>query len=149
MCGYEVKDGQLRLRELWVNHQPGEAPITRRKQPPDLNGAAAVRDEKSFFGEWHFRDVGLPLAYTGGLVIGREFIHELYVHMGFHPAWKYLQVHELVFERGRLIQANDASPRMAELRARMQDGLKPEPQATREQITGWIADCFSRDYNRN
>lgn len=149
VCGYEVEDGQLRLRELWVNHQPDESPVTRPQQPPDLNGVAAVRDEDSLVGEWHFRDVGLPLAYTGGLVIGREFIRELYVHMGFHPAWKYRHVHELVFERGRLIQAHDASPRMAQLRTQMPDGLKPGPQATREQAAGWIADCFSRDYNRS
>jgi hypothetical protein len=148
LCGYEVKDGRLQLRELWVNHQPGAAPITQRKQPPDLNGIAAVREETSYFGAWHFRDVGLPLAYTGGLVIARDFIRELYVHMGFHPAWKYLHVHELVFEQGRLVDARDASPEMARLRTHFQEGLKPDPAATREQIEQWIAGCFSRDYGR-
>lgn len=66
VCGYEVRDGLLYLRELWVNHQPGYVPTTRCQLPPDLNGVRAVRDKKSFFGEWHFCDVGLPLAYTGG-----------------------------------------------------------------------------------
>ena len=148
LCGYEVKDEILQLRDLWVNHQPDEAPITRRMQPPDLNGIAAVRDEKSYHGDWHFSGVGLPLAYTGGLVIARDFIRELYVHMGFHPAWKYLHVHELLFEQGKLVEARDVSPDMARLRTRMQDELKPGPGAPRDQIEQWIAGCFSRDYRR-
>jgi len=148
MCGYEVKDGLLHLRELWVNHQSGDAPKTRHQQPPDLKGVKAVRSDKSFIGDWHFSDVGLPIAYTGGLVIGRNFIRELYVHMGFHPAWKYQHVHELVFEQGRLVEARDASVEMARLRTRVQDELKPDSAATRDQITQWVSACFSRDYDR-
>ncbi len=146
VCSYEVKDGLLYLRELWVNHQPGDAPITRRQQPPDLNGVSAVRDENSWLGEWHFCDVGLPLAYTGGLLVGRDFIRGLYVHMGFHPAWKYEHVHELLFEHGRLIETRDVSPEMARLRTHMQNGLNPGPAATREQIAEWVAGCFRRNY---
>jgi hypothetical protein len=140
VCGYEVRDGLLYLRELWVNHQPGDVPITRRQLPPHLNGVRAGRDEKSFFGEWHFCDVGLPLAYTGGLLVG------LYVHMGLHPAWKYEHVHELLFDHGRLIETRDVSPEMAQLRTRMQNGFKPGPAATREQIAEWVAGCFRRNY---
>lgn len=148
VCGYEVRDGLLHLNELRVNHQPGEAPITRRLQPPDLNGVAAVHDENSYVGGWHFCNVDLPLAYTGGLVIGRDFIRELYVHMGFHPAWKYRHVHELVFDRGRLVEARDATLEVARLRTRMRDELKPGQLATRDEIKAWIEGCFSRDYGQ-
>lgn len=143
VCGYEVKDDQLRLCELWVNHQPGEAPITQRLQPPDLNGIVGAR-ETAFFGSWHFSNVGLPLTYSGGLLLGRDFIRELYVHLGFHPAWKYQHVHELVFEQGRLVEARDASQDMARLRTQVQG----EPAAPRHRIEEWIADCFKRDYSR-
>ncbi len=146
VCTYEVINGGLQLRELWINHQPGEAPITRRQQPPDLNGVRAIRDEKSYIGDWHFRDAALPLTYTGGLLIGRDFIRELYVHMGFHPAWKYQHVHELLFDRGRLVEARDVGSEMARVRSRVRDELKPSPVANREQIEEWISDCFSRDY---
>lgn len=146
ICNYEVKNGLLQLREMWVNHQPDEAPVSRRQQPPDLNGVAAVLDKKSFFGDWHFREVELPLAYTGGLVIGRSFIRELYVHMGYHPAWKYQYVHELIFEQGQLVEARDISPEMAGIRTKVQDEPKPGTKASRDQIGEWIANCFSRDY---
>jgi len=149
MCDYEVKDGLLYLRELWVNHQPGEEPTVRRGQPPDLNGVKAARSDKSFVSDWQFSDVGLPIAYTGGLVIGRDFLRELYVHMGFHPAWKYQHVHELVFEQGRLVEARDVGPEMARLRTHIQtDGSKPDSAASRDQIQEWVAACFSRDYDR-
>lgn len=47
---------------------------------------------------YEFKDVPL----SGGLLLGEGFIQELYVHMGFHPAWKYLHVIELIFEGGQL-----------------------------------------------
>ena len=148
LCDYEVKDGLLQLREMWVNHQPEEAPVSQRKQPPDLNGVAAVRDKKSLVGDWHFREVGLPVAYTGGLVIGRGFIRTLYLHMGFHPAWKYEYVYELIFDQGRLTEALDLSPAMAGIRKKVRDDLEPGTKAWAEQIDDWLADCFSRDYGR-
>lgn len=146
VCGYEVVEDQLTLRDFWVNHQPGDAPITRRLQPPSINQVEAVRDEKSYFGEWHFSNVCLSLPYSGSVLIGSGFIRDLHVHMGFHPAWKYEQVHELAFERGQLVDARDASEELMRLRGELRAGLKPDSQATREQIKGWIADCFSRDY---
>lgn len=144
VCGYEVKDEQLRLCELWVNHQPGEAPVSRRLQPPDLNGVVGVWDENSFFGNWHFSNVALPLTYTGGLLIARDFIRELYVHLGFHPAWKYHHVHELVFEHGRLVESRDTSLDVARLRTKIQE----EPVPPRQRIDGWITECFKCDYSR-
>jgi len=148
VCGYAVKDGGLYLDEFWVNNQPGEAPISRRLQPPDINHVRAGRDEKSYFGEWHYTNVCLPLRYTGGLLVGRGFIRGLYVHMGFHPAWKYETVHELMFEEGRLVEARDASSDMDRLRAQLGNELKPGAHATREQIRDWIAGCFSRSYSQ-
>ncbi len=40
----------------------------------------------------------------------------LYVHMGYHPAWKYEKVHELIFENGLLIEDRDISAKMKEYR---------------------------------
>lgn len=63
-----------------------------------------------------YLDLGHPLTYTGGLLLATGFIKDLYVHMGFHPAWKYEKVVELVFEGGVLQKACDRSAEMAELR---------------------------------
>jgi hypothetical protein len=46
------------------------------------------------------------------------FIAELYVHMGHHPAWKYTQVLELIFDDGCVAALNDRSELMAQQQRR-------------------------------
>jgi hypothetical protein len=146
VCGYEVQNGVLLLYDFQVNHHPAEAQVSQRQQPPDLNGVAAVRRERSL--PWHFTDIGLALSYTGGLIIGRGFIRALYAHMGFHPAWKYQHVQELVFEQGRLVETRDASSEMARLRESIKEIQKSDRVTTRDQIEAGIARSFSRNYSR-
>ena len=50
-------------------------------------------DDEFFFLNNHYKDVDLIIDYGGGILIGNGFIDELYEHMGFHPAWKYGEVH--------------------------------------------------------
>jgi hypothetical protein len=86
-----------------------------------------------------YEGLDYPLPYTGGVLLAHGFIPELYVHMGFHPAWKYREVIELVFERGRLVREIDRSERMAEIRVRHAEWQKKleeragELEAQREQ----------------
>ena len=88
-----------------------------------------------------------PVAYTGGLLLARDFIKELYVHMGFHPAWKYRNVHELVFRDGELVEQTDRSDQIGELRQEIANWpLEPGKEAKKEQIESWIKKCFSQDY---
>jgi hypothetical protein len=146
---YKVEGGQLLLNQLHINHQETDLPVSQNKQPPNLNGSIASVSKESFIGRWLFEDVNLPLDYTGGVVIAQGFIQSLYVHMGFHPAWKYETVHELVFESGKLKLESDLSSKMVEIREK----IKPEPskeidKLSREQIEVWIDECFRRDYKR-
>jgi hypothetical protein len=53
--------------------------------------------------------LGALVAFTGGLLLGADFIPQLGGHMGFPPAWKYREVHELLFEGGTLRRARDLS----------------------------------------
>lgn len=145
-CHYEVKDGKLHLQELLLHSPPG--------RPPDLNGVACLPDQESCFGYWHFHEIGLPLIHSGGLLLGRNFIEELYAHIGFHPMWKFRQVHELVFEEGQLVEARDASTDTEILRVKVQDTwtqyeIGGEPVCMRDRIKKLIVNCFKRDYSRN
>src|SRR5262249_48878458 len=88
-----------------------------------------------------------PIPFTGGLVAGGDFIQEMYVHMGFHPAYKFRTVHELVFDSGRLIEEHDRSAQMAELREMLSSRpLEPGIQASRAEIEEWVERCFSLEY---
>lgn len=147
-CEYKVENGQLLLNQLYINVEDSDLP-SLHQLPPDLNGSVASVSEHSFIGKWLFKDVELPLDYTGGLIIGQGFIQSLYVHMGFHPAWKYETVHELVFESGKLILESDLSSRMVEIREKIEKTPLGESEAlSREQIESWIEECFRRDYKR-
>jgi hypothetical protein len=77
-----------------------------------------------------------------------------YSNMGFHPAWKYEIVHELIFEDGRLTQETDWSEKMAHIRQQFEQEINyegedptiPDADASKDEIHKWISDCFSRAY---
>jgi len=55
--------------------------------------------------------------------------------MGFHPSYKYREVHELTLENGVVVKSEDLSAQMAAIRANLdEDGrprrlIPPEPRA--------------------
>jgi hypothetical protein len=91
--------------------------------------------------------LGHRVPFSGGLLLADDFIDELYVHMGFHPAWKYREVHELVFLDGDLVLEADRSEQIAEFRQEIRDRpLEPGSGSEREDIRRWIERCFSQEY---
>lgn len=92
-------------------------------------------------------DLREVVPFTGGLLLGDGFIREMYDHMGFHLAYKFREVHELVFNGGRLTEEHDRSTQMAEFREMLSAcSLKPDSGATRDEIEAWIKQCFSLEY---
>ena len=141
-----IKDEKLLVKSLRVN----DAAIQKNPEGPTINGVAPERKKgKPILFNKFYPDIFLQIDYTGSLLIGRDFERKLYVHMGFHPAWKYRQVHELVFTGGKLDSATDLSEKMAEIRRSVSTkDLKPSTGATRDELKRWIDDCFSLDYNK-
>ncbi|HEY4329840.1 MAG TPA: hypothetical protein VGN88_08890 [Phycisphaerae bacterium] len=141
VCSYAVEQA-LFLEQLSVC-------IEHPENPPKLFGMMPA----PFPGEFHMFDLVYinlhqPVPFSGGLLLAADFIEELYVHMGFHPAWKYHTVHELIFREGSLVRESDRSGQMAELREKLrQQALKPGKQASREQVEKWIGECFSQTYS--
>lgn len=147
VCQYEVADDRLRLDALLVCLTPVVGPGERGETvaAPALFGRQAERIDDTF--EYAYRNLAGPVAFTGGLLLGGEFIRDLYVHMGFHPAWKYERVHELIFDAGRLTSAADRSAEMRKLRESMRDAtLRPSRDADKQTTMAWIEKTFSRDY---
>ena len=136
-CTYAVRDRQLELEELRIHLEPPERTI--------ILGAAPKK--ASDHGDAEYEDMRAPIAFTGGLLIGDGFIREMYVHMGFHPAYKYRVVHELIFERGRLASATDQSALMAKIRESLQGKpLQPGAGVSDEELEKWIEGTFSLKY---
>lgn len=96
------------------------------------------------------RNLHQPVSFSGGLLLGGEFIREMYVHMGFHPAHKFRIVHELIFEEGQLQKAFDRSTEMAKFReAVANESGRSEKRPSKQEIEEWIKSTFSLDYARS
>ena len=137
VASYEVRGERLHLDRLTIGKDSRDIPL------PALFGVSP--DLTDFDAEYEFDEA--PMDFSGGLLLGDEFVHELYVHMGFHPAWKYRRVMELIFENGALLRSHDHSERIAEIRGEIVRGTRPDPDADPELI-GWIDRTFELGYGR-
>ena len=128
-CQYALKDKQFVLDNLTIN-QEDELPVWRGVEP----------EEKSRDG-WVYENINLPIAYSGGIVMGREFIDEFYVHMGFQRAHCYERVLELELAEGNLVDLTDHSEKMKEIRKEFREKGMPK-----KEIVKFINDAFSLSY---
>ena len=147
-CTYEVQDGGLFLTQVHLGLSEEDQAKAARGDGPKLFGKIPKqhmvrRRPRDFMVD----DIREPVPFTGGLLLGDDFIMDLYVHMGFHPAYKFRVVHELLFDSGRLTEENDRSARMAEYREII--ASKPQElgnEASRAEIEQWVEQCFNFDY---
>ncbi len=139
ICAYRVGDQALRLDQLSICLN-GPAPVLFGIQPKSFGAESSLFD-------FVYEELNYKVPYSGGLLLGLDFIDELYVHMGFHPAWKYREVHELIFDAGNLIQAADRSKEIAQFRQEVAHRpLEPGSETDSEEIMKWVRQCFSREY---
>lgn len=136
---YALRGDELILRHLYIN---------LLEEQPILFG---VQPEVDRFDGLRYRRVDIPVGFTGGMLLAKDFIQELYVHMGFHAPWKYREVQELIFEGGRMISARDCSLLAAQMRERMKARARAaaedaSPAQAEEDIRKWIEHTFSRSY---
>jgi len=113
---------------------------------PAINNILPEFSTRSTFNNT-YHDLNLHIDFSGGMLVANGFIQALYVHMGFHPAWKYETVIELAFSNGYLLDTKDVSGQMAELREKMtRQPLQPGTDASRQELDDWIASTFKRSY---
>ncbi len=151
ICTYGTITKYLCLKRLEVNLYNAKAGDRYvRIQGPPVNGVESYEPDSdhSLFNHV-YEGIGLRLDYSGGMLIGNDFIWDLYVHMGFHPAWKYKEVYELIFNEGLLTDVFDRSQAMADLRQRItEQQADAENEFPYDDLEQWIEACFSRKYNR-
>ncbi len=144
-CSYSMEGDELRLVDLHIGLAEEDAERARHGEGLVLGGVRPQYDERH--ESFVYAPLELPVAFTGGLLLGRGFITELYVHMGFQPGWKYREVHELLFEAGRLQQAFDRSAAMEAIRKSLKPtDLRPPQGAGKDELEAWIEETFSLRY---
>ena len=152
VCEYRVFSNRFLLNKLKINLgiRPwnGDQHEFIPEEGPPLNGLKPVfaTDTYELFNNT-YRELNLHIDFTGGILAADDFIRELYVHMGFHPAWKYKNVIELIISHGDVTETRDVSEIMQEIRDRMvKSQLEPGLHASREEIEAWVASTFKLDY---
>lgn len=131
---------------------PNPQPMPTKSGPcgPSIQGVLPLppADPRATFAySDNYHNLGLPLPLTGGILLGAGFIDELYEHMGFHPAWKFNKVIELIFSDGVLTVAYDRSAGMAEIRnAKAGSDGETKHLKSPVEIVEWIESCFVRRY---
>ena len=115
---FQVKNLLINLNDYTENKKIVPEPITINGIQPEAKDADGMFDTI-------YQKIHLTIPYTGKILIARNFIRWLYVHMGYHSAWKYKDVVELQFQEGRLNQEEDLSGQLSNLRIKYGLGSKP------------------------
>ena len=136
---YDCVDGKMILDRMLAN--PTE--------PKPVNGIEPHSYEHRFIFNYVYEDLGLKTKFTGTLLLGKDFIDEMYVHMGFQSPESYRTVIELEIMDGNIIKETDLSALMAEQRLAGTD--KPARPSTMDDddVRDWIEERFSQDYERD
>jgi hypothetical protein len=146
---FAVSQSHLVLDTLHVNLL-AEGEGYKRQEGPPINGVSPTgpRGEYDWFNN-NYIGLDYHLEYTGGLLLADGFIDDLYVHMGFHPAWKYTTVIELIFTNGILQEDFDRSERMAEIRQKIiesRDENADSRMPTQDEVRDFVERSFDRTY---
>jgi hypothetical protein len=122
VCEYAVEDGQLFLTFVQIGSS----------EPPEELFGAPLHDAGLAA---QYGPLRVPQGFSGRLLLGAGFIHELYEHIGHHPAWKYSTVLELMFSNGQLEAVSDQCEAMAQRRAKV---LEVRAQSRAEDSEYWV-----------
>ena len=134
-CEYKVLNDRLVLDTLHIYQDRG-IPY------PPLNGVGPeFSGRDGSMAEYH--DLNMTVNYNGSIVLGKDFLQQYYIHMGFQRAWAYKTVIELIFKDGAVVERKDHSDYVAKLREK----IDADPQSFKTQLTGdihkFVEDSFS------
>lgn len=137
VASYIITEKQLVLTGLMLR--------TQEEKLTEINDRAAIKWKNPMGFNFMYRDLNLPIKFTGFILLGKDFINEMYVHMGFQRPISFEIVIEFQFKDGEIIAIKDFSELIAKLRKEdPSKGAKPEHD---ESTMEWIDQLFSLDYN--
>lgn len=144
---FAIVDKQLVLSDLLVGDGSTIGGVEIDEQT-SLLGVRPTRDTSWKGPGFLFSGLNAPRQLSGGLLVGDGFIQTHYVHMGFHPAWKFERVLELLVDGGHVAEVRDVSAELAERRRAIEAGEVSDPDGDRGG-TSWVERAFTLDYSRS
>ena len=101
---YELTKTGLYLRELTLREKD-------RNYLP-INGV--LPEKKEHTASYHNLSVQVP--FSGKIRLAKDFIQELYIHMGYQKPTAFKTIYDVTLENGRVIELKDRSKEMEEKR---------------------------------
>ena len=117
-CGYVVDSIGIYLDQLFIN--------TFDREYPDINGVSVEKDPKtgepvSCMGHHVYKGLNHMIRYSGRILLGKDFMYEYYIHIGYQNPWGYEALTELVFEKGQLVKTVDQTENAKIIRQRLKE----------------------------
>ena len=134
---YTITENSLFVHEMNVT-------VEDLKENPPLINEVKPETKKEGYLHLTYNSLKFKTQFTGKILIAKDFIDSMYVHMGFQSPLSFKTVIELKISDGTLINVTDFSEIMKKYRkGNISDGkLGPT-----ENLQEWIARTFSLDYN--
>lgn len=155
-CEYAIIDDQLVLQNLYLFNRDGAYPPINgvEVEPQEFiehdcstsNGRNQIIKLPKLFGHRIYKNVNLPILYSGKILLGNGFLHEFYVHMGFQRGWAYQELIELCFEEGILVESYDLSHIAKEKRQSLEQQNVNLRYPDDTDIPQFVEDSFSLGY---
>jgi hypothetical protein len=136
---YELTE-KLLLRELTIQLDP--ATIAKGRPYPRFEGVLAKKDKHG--GGRTYGGLSLAVPFSGAMLIGHDFVEELYEHGGFPPAWKFVRVFELILSEGKLEHAHDRSAEAAAVRDKAMKARREGSREAHREHAELLASTFGR-----
>ena len=137
-CEYKITDSELYLHKLYIHNKGNEY--------PKLNGKRVKMFPRFMRSLFHrVYKPKIHMQYTGKILLGKDFIDEYYIHMGFQRPYSYRTLIELVFSEGRLIECIDHSQAAERIRESI-DTSKRNWEMGDDSTVKFVSEAFSRDY---
>ncbi len=120
--------------------------LVNAKNPTKINGVEPQPQPNNSIFEYCYENLNFKTEFTGNVLLAKDFIQNMYVHMGFQRPMTYRTVIEIQLEKGCIKLTRDLSQKMEE--ARNLDYIKgAQPISnSRKDIENWVKDTFSLDY---
>ena len=138
---YEYGNGELLLKEMWVNSN---------EPPPPINDNEAISPDASMFAplpifQYVYRNLAFKSKFTGNILIGRNLIKSRVPRVGFQDPISYKTVKELRIKDGNVLEILDTSAHMKRLRKEAKKCDQNKNSETQEGGKEWLATRFLLD----
>ena len=160
-CEYNIINDKFLLNKLYFHNMEGNYPPFNGVEVSPQEFVDSVvynlndkksRIEKSPAHSGHrlYKNVNLLIPYTGKIMLGKGFLSEYCIHMGFQRGWAYEKLIELSFENGKLVDYKDLSHKAKEQREILENHRNEKDnnsEKSLKEIFESVNKSFSLDYS--